>query len=388
MLDTQVNGVAALSSAFLFLTTTTVLLRFLARHRQKAYISTDDYMVVAAWVGFIGLTALSFYGENENGHLRKSEVFRTKTSIGIVHRFIGYHQPKNKAIVNADHPMLERVYLSINALSAWVFGTSKLSALFFYRRIFCPVGSRDAFQYLTIIFIAIVMSWVVVFVVMPFNLCGSHSVDWAVQPGHSAKCKLTYPYFEAATISDFILDVLILILPLPKIWSLKTTTSRKVAISGVFLLALVGLGASTTRMVIIIHLVRNGRAINDEDGYQSNTQTAYYAILEAGLSIVTVNLPSLWYFVNGMTPQRALRSVRGIISIGSARGSQGSRDATKTSVHQCSRDPVTGYSLDTTRSDLNKTGIESYAMKDIEVMPVIGNGIRVEREFTRTEEQV
>jgi hypothetical protein len=92
---------------------------------------------------------------------------------------------------------------------------------------------------------------------MTFNLCGHHSINWDVAPGHSALCKLDYPYFEATTISDFILDVFILTMPLPKvrsikfivtklpwadskqIWSLHATTSRKVAISGVFLLALV-----------------------------------------------------------------------------------------------------------------------------------------------------
>lgn len=55
MLDTQVNGVAALSGTFLFLTTATVLLRFFARYRQKAYIAVDDYVVVGAWVHSVSL---------------------------------------------------------------------------------------------------------------------------------------------------------------------------------------------------------------------------------------------------------------------------------------------------------------------------------------------
>lgn len=171
-------------------------------------------------------------------------------------------------------------------------------------------------------------------------------------------------------------------------------------------------------MVIYIHIVKNGRGINDEDGYrkfflplsspahfkltprtaETNTQMAFYAILEAGFTIITVNLPSLWYFTAGVTPERILRSVRSIVSLGS-RGSGshgGSANRSKTSVHQTVRDPATGRSLDTgsSRSNLTKLGdastVETYAMTDMsgkrEEMDT--NGIRVERKFHRDEEQV
>lgn len=121
------------------------------------------------------------------------------------------------AIINAQHPTIERVYLSLDALSVWTFGMGKISALFFYRRIFCSAGARDAFHYITIVSIAVVAGWIVTFFVMTFNLCGHHSIDWDVAPGHSALCKLDYPYFEATTISDFLLDVFILTLPLPMV---------------------------------------------------------------------------------------------------------------------------------------------------------------------------
>ena len=86
MLYTEVNGLASLSATFLFLTTTTVVLRFLARRSQGSRTSFDDYAAVAAWVcarllwlwqspktgksltviwqvGFVGMVALSFFGE-------------------------------------------------------------------------------------------------------------------------------------------------------------------------------------------------------------------------------------------------------------------------------------------------------------------------------------
>jgi hypothetical protein len=60
MLDTQVNGVASLSGTFLFLTTVTVLLRFLARYKQKAYVSVDDYLIVCGWVRSLSLSGCTY----------------------------------------------------------------------------------------------------------------------------------------------------------------------------------------------------------------------------------------------------------------------------------------------------------------------------------------
>ena len=109
---------------------------------------------------------------------------------------MGVHQPKDKAVVAAQHPQLEKVYLTLDALYIWTFGTAKISALLFYRRIFCTKAKRDAFHYITIVLLAIVAAWIVVFFVMSFNLCGRHGINWQIQPGNSAKCKLAYPVFR------------------------------------------------------------------------------------------------------------------------------------------------------------------------------------------------
>ncbi|KAF4629735.1 hypothetical protein G7Y89_g8416 [Cudoniella acicularis] len=336
MLDKTARGIGALCGSFLFLTTVTCFLRYLARYRQKVALQLDDALVAGALV-----------------------------------------------------------YLSLDGLAVLTLGCTKLSALFFYRRIFCTTGTRDIFNMLTMVFITLASCWTVVFVVMTFNLCGHHGINWDVQPGNSAKCSLDFPYFEAVTISDFILDVLILGLPISKIWTLNANNRRKAAISTVFLLALVGLGASTARMVITIHLVVLGRPVDAEDAYQSNTQLAYYIVLEAGFTIVAVNLPSLWYFMAGITPKRVLHSVRSLVSIGSGRGSQDgtSIKGSKTSGTKATRDPRSLKS-NSSHSPLVKkssgTGVESYAMADLpaKTTTVDANGIQVDRNFNRTVEQV
>jgi hypothetical protein len=124
------------------------------------------------------------------------------------------------------------VYLSLDGLAVLTLGCAKLSALFFIRRIFCTTGTRDIFNVLTMVLIALVLCWTIVFVVMTFNLCGHHGINWDVQPGNSAKCRLDFPYFEAVTISDFILDVLSIGLPIPKAREISSNTGNYYADPG------------------------------------------------------------------------------------------------------------------------------------------------------------
>ncbi|CAG8970975.1 hypothetical protein HYALB_00007643 [Hymenoscyphus albidus] len=286
-----------------------------------------------------------------------------------------------------------QLFITLDGLCVMTLGVAKLSALFFYRRIFCSTGRLDFFNISTGFFIVVVTVWTVVFFVTTFRLCGRHGVEWIAQPRNTAKCSLIYPYFAATTISDVVLDVLILGLAIPKIWTLKVTIGRRLAVSGVFIFAIVGLAASLTRMINTLHLVKNGREKNSKDGYQTNTQNAYYMILEAGFSIVAVNLPSLWYFTVGVAPERVLGSVRSMASLNSGRSLQDSSKRTRTVEDHVTRDASSGErSLDNSASILNKHGadtvVETYDMVDVESGLRNPDGIHVERNFHRSEAQV
>lgn len=374
----MLGGMLSLCIIFLFLTTSTVAARFIARSKQKSKFRVDDWVVVAAWFFFTGLNALIFYGI----HLK----------------YIGYKEPLDKAIINAEHPTVVRIFLVLDGLGTITQGLVKLSALFFYRRIFCSTGIRDIFNVISGILIVIVVIWTVIFFVLTFNFCIGHNIEYNFPVGNSAHCKLIYPWFEASTTSDFALDLIILTLPLPKIWSLHATTSRKLAISGVFLLALVGLAASIVRMTFLLHIVKNGRAINDLDGYQSNTQVAYYLILETGMTILAVNMPTLWYFRAGVTPEHIVRSIRSIVSLASIRSSTrgDSIKGGKASIQKNSRDETTSKSMDSTLSGSefinhgSTSKIEAIAMADVPARSPADDPkqIHVGSSFQRVEEEV
>ena len=54
---------------------------------------------------------------------------------------------------------------------------------------------------------------------------------------------------------------------------------------------------------------------------EGNTRNYFYQLLEQGACLTAVNLPSIWYFVRGLTPEKVLRSFRSFASLRST-GSQ------------------------------------------------------------------
>lgn len=134
---------------------------------------------------------------------------------------------------------------------------SKLSALFFYRRIFCVGGKEHWFDKCIIGTIVTVVLWLVVFQFLTGFQCGTHfSAAW--DGNYEKYCTLSFPYLYGFAISDFLLDIWILSLPVPRIMQLNATLSKKLAVLGVFFLTFVGVFASGARMVQYIESERGG----------------------------------------------------------------------------------------------------------------------------------
>jgi hypothetical protein len=108
-----------------------------------------------------------------------------------------------------------------------------------------------------------------------------------------------------------------------------------------------------------------------------------------------VNLPSLWYYLAGVSPEGVLRSVRSIMSLGSGRGSQGSFKGSTPGRQNTGNVLADGRSLDTNSSRSNLTNpdkpvAEAYSLADLKLIPKEQpvDGIRVERTFEHSEEHI
>lgn len=100
-------------------------------------------------------------------------------------------------------------------------------------------------------------------------------------------------------------------------------------------------------------------------------------MLEAGISLLAVNLPSLWLIFVRVTPETILRSMRSVASLGSSRDSNRSKASSvraKSSGDVESRRKSTtsasASSSSANKPGLDPTGAESHALCDVERPPV------------------
>ena len=101
-------------------------------------------------------------------------------------------------------------------LSTCALACIKISAVFFYRRIFCVSGLNAGFNIVTLATAATVSIWLVTFLFLNGFQCGSHlSALW--DGTYHQYCTVTFPLLYGLEISDFLLDVWILALPVPQV---------------------------------------------------------------------------------------------------------------------------------------------------------------------------
>lgn len=98
-------------------------------------------------------------------------------------------------------------------MSIVVFGTAKASALLFYRRVFCAGGQHRPLARVIAVALPVLGVWTVVFVFMTIFQCGTHfDAPW---DGTKLKyCTLSYPSIEGVAVSDVLLDVFVVLLPI------------------------------------------------------------------------------------------------------------------------------------------------------------------------------
>ena len=116
-------------------------------------------------------------------------------------------------------------------------------------------------------------------------------------------------------------------------------------------------------MVNIIYTVNHARD-RTADPRLDDTQLLFWSVLEGGLALIAVNLPSIWGLFTGISPEAILRSVRGLVSLRSW-GSGGSMEP-KTPYTQTEMSPSTSSHARMFHVGGRGHGVEAYAMHDID----------------------
>jgi hypothetical protein len=108
---------------------------------------------------------------------------------------------------------------------------AKTSALFFYARIFGVVNPK--FRYSLWIVHALNAFWLIGFLGAVTFQCTPVEKAW--KPSLPGRCSNTGVLWLAAGISSLVIDILILLMPIPMLWKLRMRTTRKIQVIIVFL---------------------------------------------------------------------------------------------------------------------------------------------------------
>lgn len=111
---------------------------------------------------------------------------------------------------------------------------TKTSALLFLSRIFPKRANSRWFNYAIYTTHALNVAWLIGIIFGTIFMCTPIEKNW--NPMVPGKCGPTNALWLGSAVPSVVIDLIILILPLPKIWGLRLSPAKKTGITLVFLL--------------------------------------------------------------------------------------------------------------------------------------------------------
>ncbi|KAK7190440.1 uncharacterized protein CC84DRAFT_1262345 [Paraphaeosphaeria sporulosa] len=280
-----------------------VSLRFYARSQRKQRLLIDDWLTIPAMALNVGLATTLIHGTARHVYGYATPVPPTQAAASrLLERTSWTELGDNITIAEKDEWIF--LLISIPAL-----GCIKLSILFFYQRLFVMSKRdwRDPRNIAIWLMITIVTMWTLAFFLRYLFACGFHfDIWWTNAMNIITLCGDFNTILNALAISDFVCDVIILILPLPAIWKLRLPTAQKFTVTLVFALG----GFST-----IASMIQNFNPELDVD--LLITTFLFWNYLEATTALLAACLPTLRGLFRTSSLDSAIQSLRSRIGLNS-----------------------------------------------------------------------
>lgn len=133
----------------------------------------------------------------------------------------------------------QKLFFKLLYVGDYVYDTAlvltKLSGLLFLSRIFPRHANSNLFNGVLYATYGLNAAWLIGAYFGTIFLCDPVEKGWNpfLQEG---SCGLTTTLFLGSAIPSVVIDLIIMILPLPKIWGLRTTPGKKVGLITIFIL--------------------------------------------------------------------------------------------------------------------------------------------------------
>ncbi|KAI1385654.1 uncharacterized protein F4822DRAFT_413816 [Hypoxylon trugodes] len=164
---------------------------------------------------------------------------------------------------------------------------TKASALLFFSRIFPSFATPWWWNTALWITHAANIAWLIAYTIVEALQCRPISRFWDTNV--DGTCLSQSNIYIGASIPSVILDITILLLPVPRLWGLHTTRTRKVGLFVVFALGYGVVVVSVGRLVVA--LVFHHKI--DEDVTYNGISSFWWGILEAPITLFGVCVPAM-----------------------------------------------------------------------------------------------
>ncbi|KAK4077781.1 uncharacterized protein Triagg1_3475 [Trichoderma aggressivum f. europaeum] len=242
---------------FTVLCTVCIGLRFWAAALSRRKLLPDDYMVLFALANTISLEGVVIWA---------------------IYNGLGKH-------TNELNPYEFGVQFKLILASGvtWLLGTVfiKLSVLWLYTRIF----STKTFKLWAHIMMGVVACYGVAFLILFMTQCRPISQQWDPVPGGTCRNIVVQ---ELTSVSlNMVVDIGIVIMPLPVLWSLQLAVRSKLVVSVMFSIGFITIGIMAWRLQFTIS------TLNDTDFVFNLFDIGLISLLELWLGIIAACIPTL-----------------------------------------------------------------------------------------------
>ncbi|KKY36501.1 putative integral membrane protein [Diaporthe ampelina] len=250
---TDVHQFIWCAGVFLVLVTIWTGLRAYSRRIRRLPLAMEDALYHISVISFFGFVVALFLALYLGG--------------------AGHHMNK----LNKSHiARLTQSFLVIQALYAMSMCTVKWSMLFMLKRIFAV----KSFEIVTWIIIGLQAGWLVMTVLIGFLICRPIQKNW--DPTAEGTCGNQIAGYTAVSVVNVIIDVLMLLLPLPMVYRLQTRPGYKVGLFAIFSIGLVTIAFSAVRLTSL-------NSIDFEDFSYTVIPVMTWTTAEAGVAILVAS---------------------------------------------------------------------------------------------------
>ncbi|KAL8849210.1 MAG: hypothetical protein Q9221_005788 [Calogaya cf. arnoldii] len=176
-------------------------------------------------------------------------------------------------------------YLTLIGLMFWAFAMAfiKVSILLFYRRLFPSEATTKVWRMCNLALMVASVAFCLISVFGSGFACTPVAYIWdtTIRGGH---CINLIALARFTCITGFVTDILILTLPIPIVWGMHLNRSKKIAVSGVFLLGSFVCVASIIRFYCLEQISRN-------DPTWGNVNSGIWTTVESSIGIISACLP-------------------------------------------------------------------------------------------------